>query len=296
MSLKGIFSGRPVVFQLLLLIVFLLFGAAFSSLIGTGAFFMLYGGGGNMMEYPAMMRLMQLCSAVGTFLFPALMVAWLCSPSLEDYLCVRRGVDAKVLLLVLVSMVLLSPSITLTALMNKHMVLPSFMAPVEEWMQAQEALAEQLTETLLSRSDPLTLLSNLFVVALMAGVTEEFFFRGALQRILGGWTTNHHVVIWSAAILFSAFHLQFYGFVPRMLLGAYFGYLLYWSRNIWIPVFAHFVNNAFAVVGMSDSRWRDNEFISGDISDAHLPAYAAVAVVALILYIICVRHIRKTVR
>ncbi len=296
MSLKGIFSGRPVVFQLLFLLVFLLFGAAFSSLIGTGAFFVLHDGGGNMTEYPAMMRLMQLCSAVGTFLFPALMVAWLCSPLLEDYLCVRRGVDAKVLLLVLVSMVLLSPAITLTALMNKHMVLPSFMAPVEEWMQAQEVLAEQLTETLLSRSDPLTLLSNLFVVALMAGVTEEFFFRGTLQRILGGWTTNHHVVIWSAAILFSAFHLQFYGFVPRMLLGAYFGYLLYWSRNIWIPVFAHFVNNAFAVVGMSDSRWRDNEFISGDISDAHLPAYAAVAVVALILYIICVRHIRKTVR
>ncbi len=296
MTLKGMCAGKPAVFQLLLLTAFLLFGASFSSLVGTGAFFMLHGGGGNMTDYPAMMRMMQLCSAIGTFLFPALMVAWLCSPSLEDYLCMRRGVDAKVLLLVLASMILLSPTITLTALLNKQMVLPSFMAPVEEWMQTQEALAERLTEALLTGSDLPTLLSNLFVVALMAGVTEEFFFRGALQRIISGWTANHHVVIWSAAALFSAFHLQFYGFVPRMLLGAYFGYLLYWSRNIWIPVFAHFVNNAFAVVGMSDSRWRDNEFISGNITDAHLPAYAALAAVALILYIICVRHIRKAVR
>lgn len=103
-------------------------------------------------------------------------------------------------------------------------------------MQTQEALAEQLTNTLLAGDGLLTFLSNLVVMALMAGITEEFLFRGALQRIIGQWTANHHIVIWSAAILFSAFHLQFYGFLPRMLLGAYFGYLLYWSRNIWIPV------------------------------------------------------------
>lgn len=296
MTLKGIYAGKPAVFQLLLLLAFLLFGAAFSSLVGTGLFFMLHSAGSIMTDYPGTMRMMQLISAIGTFLFPALMTAWLCSSDAEDYLCVRRGVDAKDLLLVLVSMILLSPTITLTALWNKQMVLPSFMAAVEAWMQAQEMLAEQLTETLLSGSDPLTLLSNLIVVALMAGVTEEFFFRGTLQRILGRWTADHHAVIWLAAILFSAFHLQFYGFVPRMLLGAYFGYLLYWSRNIWIPVFAHFVNNAFAVVGMSDSRWKDNEFISGNITDAHLPAYSLLAAVALILFIICVRHIRKTVR
>lgn len=216
------------------------------------------------------------------FPVPALAVAWLCSADPAAYLCIKRKVDTKILLLALVSMFLMSPAITLTALLNKQMILPEFMAPVESWMKAQEALAEQITNTLLAGDGMLTFLSNLFVIAIMAGITEEFLFRGALQRIIGQWTSNHHIVIWSAAILFSAFHLQFYGFLPRMLLGAYFGYLLYWSRNIWIPVFAHFVNNAFAVISMSDIHLRENEFITGDISNANLLPYSALAVVTLV--------------
>ncbi len=294
--LKGIYAGKPALFQLLLLLVSLLLGAIFSSLIGTGIFFMLHGTAGNIMHYPGMMRMMQLISAIGTFLFPALAVAWLCSPDPEAYLCIKRKTDTKILLLVLASMILMSPTITLTALLNKQMVLPSFMAPVEAWMQTQEALAEQLTNTLLAGDGLLTFLSNLVVMALMAGITEEFLFRGALQRIIGQWTANHHIVIWSAAILFSAFHLQFYGFLPRMLLGAYFGYLLYWSRNIWIPVFAHFANNAFAVIGMSDNRLKENEFITGDISNANLLPYSALAVITLLLFIVCVQRIRKTIQ
>ena len=294
--LKGIYAGKPALFQLLLLLVSLLLGAIFSSLIGTGIFFMLHGTAGNIMHYPGMMRMMQLISAIGTFLFPALAVAWLCSPDPEAYLCIKRKTDTKILLLVLTSMILMSPTITLTALLNKQMVLPSFMAPVEAWMQTQEALAEQLTNTLLAGDGLLTFLSNLVVMALMAGITEEFLFRGALQRIIGQWTANHHIVIWSAAILFSAFHLQFYGFLPRMLLGAYFGYLLYWSRNIWIPVFAHFANNAFAVIGMSDNRLKENEFITGDISNANLLPYSALAVITLLLFIVCVQRIRKTIQ
>ena len=240
-----------------------------------------------------MMRMMQLLSAIGTFLFPALAVAWLCSADPAAYLCIKRKVDTKILLLALVSMFLMSPAITLTALLNKQMILPEFMAPVESWMKAQEALAEQITNTLLAGDGMLTFLSNLFVIAIMAGITEEFLFRGALQRIIGQWTSNHHIFIWSAAILFSAFHRQFYGFLPRMLLGAYFGYLLYWSRNIWIPVFAHFVNNAIAVISMSDIHLRENEFITGDISNANLLPYSALAVVTLVLFFLCTRHIRR---
>ena len=81
-----------------------------------------------------------------------------------------------------------------------------------------------------------------------------------------------------------------------MLLGAYFGYLLYWSRNIWIPVFAHFANNAFAVIGMSDNRLKENEFITGDISNANLLPYSALAVITLLLFIVCVQRIRKTIQ
>lgn len=296
MMLKGIYAGKPALFQLLLLLLCLLFGAILSSLIGTGLFFMFHGLSGNITQFPDMMRMMQLISAIGTFLLPALAVAWLCSPDPTSYLYIKRRVDVKILLLVLISMFLLSPTITLTALLNKQMVLPSFMAPVENWMKAQEALAEQLTSTLLEGSGVLTLLYNLLVIAVMAGITEEFLFRGTLQRIIGQWTTNHHVVIWSAAILFSAFHLQFYGFLPRMLLGAYFGYLLYWGRNIWIPVFAHFVNNSFAVLSMSDDRLKENEYITGDISNANLLPYCALAIITFILFALSAQHIKRSLQ
>lgn len=296
MMLKGIYAGKPASFQLLLLLICFLLGAILSSLLGTGIFYMFHGLSENIAQYPDMMRMMQLLSAAGTFLLPALAVAWLCSPDPASYLYIKPKVDLKILLLVLISMFLLSPTITLTALLNKQMVLPSFMYPVESWMKAQEALAEQLTNTLLEGKGFLTLLYNLLVIAVMAGITEEFLFRGALQRIIGQWTTNHHLVIWSAAILFSAFHLQFYGFLPRMLLGAYFGYLLYWGRNIWIPVFAHFVNNSFAVLSMSDDRLKENEYITGDISNANLLPYCALAIITFILFALFSQHIKRSLQ
>ena len=128
--------------------------------------------------------------------------------------------------------------------------------------------------------------------AFMAPI-EEFLFRGALQRVIGKWTSNPHTIIWVAAILFSAFHLQFYGFLPRMILGAYFGYLLYWSKSIWIPVFAHFVNNAFAVIGMSDSRLKDNEFITGDIPAEHLLDFCLIAALSFLLFILVNRRLKR---
>lgn len=294
MTIKGIFAGKPALFQLTLLLFCLLSGAVFSSLIGTGIFFMAYGIVSlNITNHPDMMRMMQFLSAIGTFLFPAVAVAWLCSNDPAAYLSLKKKTNVKVWLLVAASVILISPVITLTTLLNKQMILPSFLASLENWMKEQEALAEQLTNTLLAGEGILTLLSNLIVIAVVAGITEEFLFRGTLQRIIEKWTSNHHIVIWSAAIIFSAFHLQFYGFLPRMLLGAYFGYLLYWSRSMWIPVFAHFTNNAIAVISTSDVRIRENEFISGDISDANLLPYSAVAIVTFILFVLCVQQIKR---
>lgn len=293
MKLKGIYAGKPVSFQLLLILVCLLSGGVLSSLLGMGGFMLLHGASANVMQYPNALRTLQLISAAGTFLLPALAVAWLCSNDPAGYLSMKKSPDTKVLLLTLVSMFLMSPAISLIGLLNKEMVLPPFMAPIEDWMKEQEAVAEQLTNMLLAGKGVVTLLFNLLVIAIAAGITEEFLFRGALQRVLSKWTSNHHLVIWTAAIIFSIFHMQFYGFLPRMLLGAYFGYLLYWSKNIWIPVFAHFVNNAVVVISMSDNRLKENEFITGEVSDTNLLPYTALATVTLLLFFLCVRQIRK---
>lgn len=292
MFLKGIYAGKPAIFQLILLLLLILAGAVFSSLFAMGLFYLSYGLHADITQYPDMMRLLQLISAIGTFLFPALALAWLCSSNPKEYLSIGKMPKGHILLLTFLCVFLLTPSISLTGLLNKQMELPSFMEPIESWMRSQEETTEQLTLKLLAGGGIITLFFNLIVIAVAAGVTEEFLFRGALQRIIGNWTHNHHIIIWSAAIIFSAFHMQFFGFLPRLLLGAYFGYLLYWTRNIWIPVFAHFVNNAFAVIAMSDTQLKDNEFITGDISTQNLLPYTIVAIVALFFFVCCCKKLK----
>ena len=68
-----------------------------------------------------------------------------------------------------------------------------------------------------------------------------------LQPLFGQWFRNVHVSIWVVAAVFSALHMQFFGFIPRLVLGGLFGYLYFWSRTIWVPVLAHFINNLIAV-------------------------------------------------
>ena len=291
---KGICASRPASVQLLIFLLLVSAGAIFSSLLSTVYILLTQGLETDMTQNPNLARVIQLIASIGTFLLPALGMAWLCSASPKQYLSIRGIKDPRTWILTFVCMLLLTPVINLLGLLNQQMELPAFLAPVEEWMRTQEDLAERLTMTLLSDNHVEAIIANLIVIALAAGITEEFLFRGALQRVIGKYTTNPHTVIWIAAALFSAFHLQFYGFLPRMLLGAYFGYLLYWGKSIWLPVFAHFTNNAVAVIGMSDSHWKDSEFITGDIPPEHLLDFTLIATASLLLFLLANRLLRRT--
>lgn len=290
---KGLFTGKSAILQISFLVLFILIGAIFSSLAVLAIYYIGYGTTAGMTDHTNFLRFTQFVSSVSTFLLPALFLAYLCSHKPKDYLYIGGMPDGNVLLLVFISMFLLMPFDNLIALINKQMELPGFLSPIENWMRQEEDTAEKITTSLVGNYGILVLIANLIVIALTAGVTEEFLFRGTLQRIFSQWTGNHHVVIWSAAIIFSAFHMQFFGFLPRMILGAYFGYLLYWSRNIWIPVFAHFINNAFAIIGMSNGPLKDNEYISGDITTQHLLPYTIIAIVMAIFFWICAKKIRS---
>ncbi|MBO0935059.1 CPBP family intramembrane metalloprotease [Fibrella sp. HMF5335] len=134
---------------------------------------------------------------------------------------------------------------------NQQMHLPDTLAPLEKWMRQKEDDVAKLTQFLTTISGVPQLLMALLVVAILPAIGEEVLFRGVLQRKFIAWSGSVHVGIWLAAALFSAIHLQFYGFVPRMLLGALFGYLYVWTGNLWVPILAHFFNNGFAVVMMA---------------------------------------------
>lgn len=292
MITKGFFQQYSAGTQALLLIFLFCGGAVIATLI-TMLISLFTGISGMDMS---MTRVIQTISSLGLFLLPAIGMALFCDASPRLYLSLHRVNDERVWLLVLASMFLIAAPINFIAMLNQQMELPTFMAPVEQWMRSQEDLAQQLTQNMIGDGTPQLLAINLIVMALCPAITEEFFFRGALQRLIGKWNPNPHFVIWSAAILFSAFHLQFYGFIPRMLLGAYLGYLLLWTRSIWIPVFAHFINNATAVIGMSDKNLRESALVTGEIPIDQIFQYGIAAAISLILFIFLNQYLKKILK
>lgn len=157
------------------------------------------------------------------------------------------GVSMKQGLMAFFFAVAALPLISMLAEWNKGMELPSFLASVEELMRQMEESAKALTERFLNTSSVGMMFVNLFVIAFLPAVCEEMMFRGWLQRVLGK-CVNIHTAIWVSAFVFSAIHFQFYGFIPRMLIGVALGYLYYYTGSLWAPIVAHFTNNAAAVI------------------------------------------------
>jgi len=139
------------------------------------------------------------------------------------------------------------PAINFFAWLNSQMKLPKFLAGLENLMRTTENELMRLTEQMLAVDTLGGLAINLIVIALLAALCEELFFRGLLQKTLSE-RINKHAAIWVTAFIFSAIHFQFYGFLPRMLLGAAFGYMVVWSGSLWLPILAHFINNAVGVI------------------------------------------------
>ena len=133
---------------------------------------------------------------------------------------------------------------------NSKISFPEFMKGFETWARKTEDLGAAITKYLTQFDSVGQFIIALTVIAVFGGIAEEFVFRGLLQPALYRTTKNIHVAIWISAILFSALHMQFFGFVPRVLLGALFGYLYYWSGNLAVPMFAHFINNALSVIAI----------------------------------------------
>lgn len=127
---------------------------------------------------------------------------------------------------------------------------PDFASEFERWAREREDTAAELTQFLTDFSSVGQLLFALVIIAVLPAVGEEVVFRGLIQNELFRGTNNIHVSIWVAAILFSTIHFQFFGFVPRLLLGALFGYLYYWSGSLLLAILAHFVNNGVSVVAL----------------------------------------------
>jgi membrane protease YdiL (CAAX protease family) len=204
------------------------------------------------------LKWVQFIQSTAMFLLPPLCMAYLWSKQPLDWLKVKgdrlkvKGESLWAVMLMLVAL----PAINLLGHLNQQMTLPAFLEPLEQWMKTSEETAKVLTEQFLNVTTFGGLMINILLIALLPAVGEELTFRGVLinlfrvkgKRLKVKGEGVPHLAIWCSAILFSAIHMQFYGFVPRMLMGALFGYMLVWTGSLWIPILMHFTNNAMAVI------------------------------------------------
>lgn len=195
----------------------------------------------------AMLKVLQTVSVIIIFILPAILFSVFWTRPKLRYLGMHKRPGFTTLMLAGLGMLMALPMINWLADLNSHMQLPQAFSSMEAWMKSSEEKAGVLTAAFTKGTSITDLVTNLFVVAFMAALSEEIFFRGILQQVAIDCFRNRHIGIWFGAIVFSAFHMQFYGFIPRMLMGAFLGYVFLWSGSLWPGILAHFTNNGTAV-------------------------------------------------
>ena len=220
--------------------------------IAMGAWMIIWGG----LQSTESLKWLQFIQTTATFLLPPILCAWLWDEEHKPFRWLRMDIPVQWqnILLAVVIMVCAIPGINLLADLNSRVELPKSLEFIEQILKSQEEAAAALTERFLQADNIGGLLINIGLMALLPALSEELSFRGTLQQIIykdqSGkvQSTKVHLAIWITAFIFSAIHMQFYGFVPRMLLGAIFGYVFVWSGSLWVPITMHFVNNGLAVL------------------------------------------------
>ena len=193
------------------------------------------------------LRYTQALQSIGIFVVPCLIGAALWSQHPMQWLRLTKMPSWTSIGLTIALIICAIPFINLLHHYNQQITLPEWLSTVEEWMKYNEENANNILHQFLASTRYCDLFLNLFVMAFLPGLSEEILFRGTLQPLLGE-QKNASIAIWCSAFLFSAIHMQFYGFIPRLLMGAALGYMAVWSGSLWLPIIGHAINNAIAVV------------------------------------------------
>lgn len=196
----------------------------------------------------AFLKYFQVINQIGVFVLPSIVYAYFENRNVPEFLRLNRKPNYSQLLISIMIIIASFPAISWMVEMNEQMHLPDYLKSIETWMRDNEDKTNLLTEVFLSVNSINGLVINLFIIAIMAAIGEELLFRGVVLRVIFDWLKNPHLAVFISSILFSALHLQFFGFLPRMVLGLLFGYIYLWTASLWIPVILHFLFNGVTVV------------------------------------------------
>ena len=241
--------------QLLMILCYTILGLVIGSVLSIAVILGVYGTeglsnaalltGGDSVS-AAVLKISQVLTTGCMFILPPLMLAWPEKIKISNFYGFIKP-KASLLFLVFMIMLCAMPFMEWMGLANQKMVLPEFLKPLENWMRNKEDEAMKMTILLLNTKNIFDFSINIIVIALLPAIGEELMFRGGIQRSFTRMFKNPHMAIWITAFIFSAIHLQFFGFFPRLFLGAAFGYIYLWTGSLWYAMLAHFLNNAYAV-------------------------------------------------
>ncbi len=225
--------------RLLIFLLLLLFGLIFSSVLG---FFVSMINGGSPTDLRNL-RIIQVLSQVVGFMMPAVVYVLLVKEKPLNYLGFNSMPAWS--LLGIVAMCTVIPFLSMVTDWNDSIVFPESMRALEEQMRATQQKTEEVINMFISGG---SLFSSLIIIAALAAISEELLFRSVIQQALIKIFRNAHLAIIMTAIIFSAFHLDFFGFFPRAILGLMLGYMFWMSGSIIPSMLMHFLNNAVIVM------------------------------------------------
>lgn len=202
-------------------------------------------------EQKTMVLMMQGVASFGGFIITPLIFYYMMVKGsiLKDYFKLSPNVTTSIVITIIMVFSFMIVN-TIFIDWNANLQLPEVFSGLERWATELEESMADLTKYLTDFDSTGYFVLCVIIIAVIPGIGEELLFRGFLQNVFRKIFRNDHVAVWIAAILFSAIHFQFYGFVPRMLLGALFGYLYLWSGNLLIPIIAHFLNNFISLFSL----------------------------------------------
>ncbi|MFA4851062.1 MAG: CPBP family intramembrane glutamic endopeptidase [Bacteroidales bacterium] len=245
----------------------------------------------------ALAKYFQIVSQFGIFLVPSVLFAFLDGRNISAYLKINFKPAYKTMIIAAVLILTAVPLINFLAEINQQMKFPAFLSNIEQWMKESENKAMQLTNTFLNVSTLGGFFVNLLMIAVIPAIGEEFLFRGILQPLFQQWSKNIHIAVILSAFLFSAIHIQFYGFIPRFMMGILLGYVFVWSGSLWVPILVHFVNNSAAVIVsyFANKGIIDNTFETiGTGKSAIIPVLGSMIVSGVLIFM--VYHFEKRIR
>jgi uncharacterized protein len=188
-----------------------------------------------------------------SFILPAIATVILVYKKLAvNYLKLEKLPDLMTVVRAFLLLVVSMPLVQYSYLVNK-------MLPLPQWMRGLEQDTSRMLEAIITKEHWYEAVINVVLIGVIPAIGEEMMFRGILQQQIGRLLKNEHVMVWLSAAIFSAIHMQFEGFLARMVLGALLGYLYVWTRNLWVPMIVHLLNNSLQIIAIYAANIKPSE-------------------------------------